>query len=195
VIVGEIRRMERCLRTFLDFARPPKLERTSFDIVEVVERVFALIAGRAEQQGVDLRVDRPATAVTVNADHEQLQQLLLNLALNALDAMPRGGTLTVAINPTLDGQAQLKVMDTGPGIAADLLPKVFEAFVTDKPTGVGLGLVVSRRIAENHGGTLVAYNMPEGGACFVLRLPGMAAHPRPAAAPESRKPAQTARNP
>jgi signal transduction histidine kinase len=170
VIEHEIRRMERTLQTFLDFARPPQPDRMPLALGEIVDRVFALVGGRARKQAVTLRHARKAP-VTVNADQDQLQQLLLNLVLNALDAMPDGGTVEVDVPEPGDGFVELIVRDTGPGIAPHILPKVFETFVSSKETGVGLGLPVSQRIAEDHGGTLSAYNLPGGGACFVLRLP------------------------
>jgi two-component system sensor histidine kinase HydH len=107
----------------------------------------------------------------VDGDQDQLQQLALNLVLNALDALPDGGAVEIDLRSPRDGYFELHVRDTGPGIAPHILPKVFEAFVSTKETGLGLGLAVSRRIAENHGGTLSAYNLPDGGSCFVLRLP------------------------
>jgi two-component system sensor histidine kinase HydH len=174
VIDHEVRRMERTLQTFLDFARPLRPDRRRLDLAAVVERVTALVGGRARKQGVDLRFQRPAGAVWVDADQDQLQQLVLNLVLNALDALPHGGAVEVDLRPPRDGYTELLVRDTGPGIAAHILPKVFETFVSSKETGIGLGLPVSRRIAEDHGGTLSAYNLPDGGACFALRLPAPA---------------------
>lgn len=171
VIEHEVRRMERTLQTFLDFVRPPRPDRRRLGLAEVVDRVFALVGGRARKQAVALRVVRPADPVGVDGDQDQLQQLVLNLVLNALDAMPHGGAVEVELRPPRDGHAELLVRDTGPGIAAHILPKVFETFVSSKETGIGLGLPVSRRIAEDHGGALSAYNLPAGGACFALRLP------------------------
>jgi signal transduction histidine kinase len=171
VIEHEIRRMERTLQTFLDFARPPRPHRQHFDLAEMVRRVFALVNGRARKQRVTLRFPHPDGPTSVNGDQDQLQQLLLNLGLNALDAMPHGGTLEVDLRSPRDDTIELFVRDTGPGIAAHILPKVFETFVSSKETGIGLGLPVSRRIAEDHGGSLSAYNLPAGGACFILRLP------------------------
>lgn len=176
VVEHEIRRMERTLQTFLDFARPPQPHRRELSLVEVVERVFSLVAGRARKQQVELQFTPPETPPIVLGDEDQLQQLLLNLVLNALDAMPQGGRVTAEIR-LLDDTVELAVRDTGPGIAPHILPKVFETFVSSKETGVGLGLPVSRRIAEEHDGGLAAYNLPGGGACFVLKLP---AHPQPA---------------
>ncbi len=180
VIELEIRRMERCLQTFLDFARPPKLECRLLDLARPVEQTLALIAGRARKQHVEVRFARPGASVLVEADDEQLRQLLVNLTLNALDVMPRGGTLTINVYPPDGDRVELRVQDTGPGIATELLPRLFQPFVSGKETGLGLGLVTSQRIAESHGGSLQAANRPEGGACFTLRLP--AARPGPAAA-------------
>jgi signal transduction histidine kinase len=171
IIELEIRRMEKCLQTFLDFARPPRLERRPLDLAQPVERTLALVAGRARKQHVRTEFTPPEPPVVVDADPEQLQQLLVNLALNALDAMPQGGVLEVGIGTPDRGQVELHVRDTGAGISPELLPRLFKPFVSGKETGLGLGLVISRRIAEGHGGTLHAVNRPEGGACFVLRLP------------------------
>ena len=171
VIEHEIRRMEKTLQTFLDFARPPKPERRLQDIATIVERVMALVGGRARKQQVVLRFLQPESPAVAEVDGDQIQQLLLNLILNALDAMPHGGTIEVDLRPPRDGFLEIYVRDTGPGIAPHIVPKVFETFVSSKETGVGLGLPLSRRIAEDHGGTLTAYNLPEQGACFLLRLP------------------------
>jgi signal transduction histidine kinase len=172
LVEREIRRMERCLQVFLDFARPPRPECRLLDLAAAVEQSFAVLAGRADKQGVALKFTPPAAPVLVEADAGQLQQLVVNLALNALDVMPEGGTLEVVLGRTPGGEAELRVQDTGPGIAADVLPRLFAPFVSTKETGLGLGLVVSRRIAESHRGTLEVANRPGGGACFTLRLPG-----------------------
>jgi len=173
VIEHEIRRMERTLQTFLDFARPPQPDRRPLALADVVDRVFAVVKGRARKQSVSLRLLQPEVPVRVEADEDQLQQLLLNLVLNALDVLPDGGTIEMELLAPRDGHIELYVRDTGSGIAPHVLPKVFETFVSSKETGVGLGLPVSRRIAEEHGGTLSAYNLPGTGACFLLRLPAL----------------------
>lgn len=170
IIEGEIRRMERCLHTFLDFARPPKPERRPINLAVEVQRTFALLEVRAARQNVTLRFVPSTETLLVEADGGQIQQLLLNLALNALDAMPEGGTLTVTLKFT-DGAVEMDVIDTGPGIAHSMRGQLFRPFATSKEKGVGLGLVISRRIAEDHGGSLTEKNHPAGGACFTLRLP------------------------
>ena len=139
IIEQEIRRMERCLQTFLDFARPPQLERRPVSLAVLVQRMFTLVEGRARKQHVTLHFRPPTTPVIVEADADQMQQLLVNLALNALDAMPQGGSLDISLGVPVHGQVELRVHDTGPGIAPALLPRLFEPFVSSKETGLGLG--------------------------------------------------------
>ncbi|MGE3809468.1 MAG: ATP-binding protein, partial [Gemmataceae bacterium] len=134
-----------------------------------------VVKGRARKQQVNLNFLQPEVPIQVMADEDQLQQLVLNLVLNALDAMPDGGAVEIDLRAVPEGGVELYVRDTGPGIAAHILPKIFETFVSSKETGIGLGVPVSRRIAEDHGGSLTVYNMPGGGACFLLRLPPPAA--------------------
>ena len=114
----------------------------------MVDQTLALVGGRARKQRVTLKFTPPAPPVEVEADGEQLRQLLVNLALNALDVMPRGGVLEIELRPPADGHVELAVLDTGPGIAPRHLPRLFEPFFTSKETGLGLGLVVSQRIAD-----------------------------------------------
>jgi two-component system sensor histidine kinase HydH len=171
VIEMEVRRIEQSLQTFLDFARPPKLRRARTDLGSFPDHVASLVRARAARQGVEVRIDRPANEVVVEADADQLRQVLLNLVLNGLDVMPGGGRLDIRLSGPVSGSVELSVIDTGPGIAAEILPRMFEPFVSDKEAGLGLGLSVSRRIVEDHGGTLRGHNRPTGGACFVVRLP------------------------
>jgi two-component system sensor histidine kinase HydH len=171
LIEGELHRIESTLQTFLDFARPPKPERVPCDVAAVVRDVLALARGRASQQRVEVRLEAPPAGCVLDADREQLRQVVLNLVLNALDVMPCGGALSVRLVPGGGGGAELTVSDSGPGISADMFPRLFQPFATNKDTGLGLGLVVSRRIVEDHGGSIHAVNGPQGGATFVVRLP------------------------
>jgi two-component system sensor histidine kinase HydH len=170
IIEHEIRRLERSLQRFLDFARPPRPERRPLNLAQVVERALALVEGRARKERVQLTFTPPREAVIAEVDEDQIQQLLLNLMLNSLDVMSDGGSLIVELVSLTGGLVELRVRDTGPGIPADLLPRLFDPFISTKETGIGLGLAVSHRIAERHGGSLSAHNEPGGGACFVLRL-------------------------
>jgi two-component system, NtrC family, sensor histidine kinase HydH len=171
IIEQEVRRMERSLETFLNFARPSKLEHSPQDLASLVGGVFGLVRGRADKQRVVLRLIAPPAPLVLEADGAQLQQVILNLVLNALDAMPRVGTLEVEVRSLPGAIAELIVRDSGPGVAPEAANRLFQPFVTTKDTGLGLGLVVSRRIVEDHGGSIHAANRPEGGACFTVRLP------------------------
>lgn len=175
VIDAEVRRMERSLQTFLDFARPPRMEWRPTPVAPLVREVADLLRGRADKQKVAVRLDLPTTEVTVAADREQLRQVLVNLLLNALDAMPTGGTLSVGIRSTEPGRVAVEVADTGPGVANELMPRLFQPFVSTKDHGLGLGLVISKRIVEGHGGTLGAANRRDGGASFLVTLPAVTA--------------------
>ncbi len=169
VIEGEVRRMEGSLQTFLDYARPPKAERRPTELTAVVRRAFDLLRPRAERQKVELVV-RADGEVSLTADPDQLHQVVVNLGLNALDAMPTGGTLTATVVRQNHGVA-VEVSDTGVGIPPAILARLFEPFASGKDTGLGLGLVVCQRIAEDHGGAIRGGNGPTAGARFTITLP------------------------
>lgn len=170
VIEDEVRRMEKSLNTFLEFARPPQLQRKATEIGPLIEDVFGLIRSRAEKQRVVLKLSVPAELQPVTADPEQLRQVFVNLCLNALDAMPSGGRLSIDVRSRRTG-VEMELTDTGPGISAAMFPRLFQPFSSSKETGLGLGLVISKRILEAHGGSLNAANRPGGGATFFVWLP------------------------
>jgi signal transduction histidine kinase len=170
IIEAEIRRMERCLQTFLDYARPSKPERKPTDLSVLLKRTITLVQARAARQNVELRFQPPAEPFHVEVDPGQIQQIMLNLAINALDAMPQGGVVEIALRRQTE-HVEITMLDSGPGITETMLAQLFQPFVTEKESGVGLGLVVSRRIAEDHGGSLLLQNHSRGGARAILRLP------------------------
>ena len=183
VIETEVRRMERSLQSFLDYARPVKPCRRDTDLVAVIDRTLELVRGRATQQKVAVRFDRPAGPTPAIADAEQLKQVFVNLTMNALDAMPTGGELRVRMAERPGGVWLFEVTDTGAGVAPQVADKLFQPFASGKETGLGLGLVLSRRIVEDHGGTLTLANRAAGGAAALVTLPGLP--PAPAAVPTS----------
>jgi signal transduction histidine kinase len=173
IIEHEVRRMEQCIQMFLDFARPSRSERRQADLLGVLRRALALVEGRARRQKVTFLADLPTEPIALLIDPEQIHQVMVNLLLNALDALPRGGTvhLSVARKSTPPG-AEVTIHDSGPGIAARIRERLFEPFVSSKETGVGLGLSICKRLIEAHGGTIRGENSPEGGAVFAFTLPG-----------------------
>jgi len=172
LILDEVGRMEGTIQGLLDFSRPPTLQRVRHDLRETVRRAANLVEGRASTHSVRLLVEPIDENVPVDGDPHQLHQVFVNLLINAIEAMPNGGTIRVRFGIVDQHSAvHVKVEDCGPGIPLDILPRLFEPFATSKERGTGLGLAISRRIVENHGGTIDAFNRNEGGATFEVVLP------------------------
>ena len=170
VIHQEIGRLEGKVQTLLDFARPIQSRRRSCDLGEIVRSSIDLVRSRARQQSVSIQYTASPDKVEVWVDPDQISSVLVNLYFNALDAMPGGGELSIGVIAA--SQAILTVSDTGPGIDPTLADRLFTPFVSSKSTGTGLGLSVSRRIVEDHGGTLTGANrVGVAGACFTIELP------------------------
>ena len=184
VVEEEITRLERSIQDFLDFARPPKLEKRPLDVRLVVEQTVELISSRADRQRVQILDDFPNRPVMVEADAGQLRQVMLNLLLNALDALPEGGQIHITIASTSSPHAHddpqghrdkpwtlVSIHDSGEGFATEILDRLFEPFSSTKETGTGLGMSICRRIVEAHGGVVTASNNPLGGAVISVSLP------------------------
>ncbi|HSN92276.1 MAG TPA: ATP-binding protein [Anaeromyxobacteraceae bacterium] len=164
----EVRRLKRIVDEFSRFARLPAPEISPVPAEELVSAVLALYP--APPKGVELSRQIEAGLPAVRADRDQILQVLLNLVTNAVEAMPGGGTLRVAARREA-GAVAFSVSDSGPGIAPQDQPRVFEPYFTTKEEGTGLGLAIARRIAEEHGGSLDLESAPGRGATFTLRLP------------------------
>ncbi|MBN1909851.1 MAG: sensor histidine kinase [Pirellulales bacterium] len=141
----------------------------SFSLGRLVEEIVESLAPQLSAQSIETVLDVPADQ-TVRADRDMLRRALLNLTLNALDAMPDGGTLSVTVASTPRG-VEIEVADTGDGLPDDARQRAFEPFFTTKCGGTGLGLAIVHRIIEVHGGHVTAANCPEGGAAFTLCIP------------------------
>jgi signal transduction histidine kinase len=184
VVHGEIRRLEHTVQSFLDFARPPALRRRPCDLRAVVTQAVELIRARAQQQKVQADVSLPDRPVRGEVDPGQLGTVLVNLFVNALDAMPDGGRLAVRLEATPTVGVVLIVTDTGEGICPGIRDKLFTPFASTKATGSGLGLSISKRIIEDHCGGITAANRSEGGACFTITLPARDGEDNHAHAPD-----------
>ena len=171
VIHDEVGRVERKVQALLDFARPLETELHTQNIAGIVHQVIDLVQERLRQQNVQLKLELPENPLAAELDRDQFQGVLVNLIFNALDAMPGGGRLDVRLASPSPGRLQLTVEDTGPGIDASVADRLFTPFTSTKTTGTGLGLSVSRRVVEAHGGQLTASNRDGGGACFTVTLP------------------------
>jgi len=154
----------------LDYARLPEPHFELCDIRDSVGQALEVIRERADRQGVAVQVHVPNEPVVARMDRDQIHTVLVNLFVNALDAMPNEGRLDVSWK-LIDDLVHISVADSGTGIPPDIVDKLFTPFATTKTGGTGLGLSLSARIVEEHRGVLTAANRPEGGACFEFTLP------------------------
>jgi len=153
--------------------RPLKTQ--SIDVNDLAREIARFVESDARRRGIELDLDLADSLPSVQGDPVQLQQLLLNLVLNGMEAMSETPvtqrTLTLSTRDKEDGLMEVAVIDRGHGIDAELLPRLFQSFVTTRESGMGLGLSLSRSIAESHGGTIYAENNTDRGATFRLFLP------------------------
>jgi signal transduction histidine kinase len=171
IVDEEVTRLEGLVRSFLDFARPPVPERRVVEVCSLVEQTLGLVADRAREAGVKIALDLPAVPIRMAVDPGQFRQVVLNLVMNALDAVRAGGQVEVHLGQDTGGELTLRVRDDGCGLPPELGSQIFDPFITSKETGLGLGLSICKRIAEAHGGTITCSNRPGRGAEFVVRLP------------------------
>ncbi len=165
---GEIGRLEAILREFLELASPVGRSRERTDIRTIAGDVVDLLADEAEATSIRLALNGISCSAPV--DPESIRRALINLVRNAIQASPPGGEVLVE-TALIDGHVLVKVTDDGPGVDEDRVEQLFDAFVTNQAGGVGLGLALVRRVAEEHGGTATLCNRKDGGALAQLRLP------------------------
>jgi two-component system, NtrC family, sensor histidine kinase HydH len=170
IIKKECRRLNRLLGNLLDFARPRAPLRQNVDVEHLLDSVIGLMAHAAEGRNILLRKDIPAPGIMLHGDGEQMKQVILNLVLNAVQAMPEGGEICLAVHPEVT-DLLIEVIDQGCGIGPDNLDKMFNPFYTTKESGTGLGLAVAHQIVSQHGGSLSARNNPDRGMTFAILLP------------------------
>lgn len=171
ILIRETDRLNRVVGRFLDFARPAQERRESASVASEVEAVFDLLRVEVRRQGVELRSDLPGDLPPVAIDGEQLRQVVLNLVMNGIQAMEGAGAVTVTTRTTAAGRIEMEVRDTGPGIPPELLPHVFDPFVTGRRNGTGLGLSIVHRILANHGAEIRIDSDPPYGTGMIVDLP------------------------
>jgi|WetSurMetagenome_2_1015567.scaffolds.fasta_scaffold62765_1 signal transduction histidine kinase len=171
-VVSEAERLEGLVSNLLDFARPKEPQISEFDVVDLLADVQNMLRSRLEASGVALQLEADSGPLRVRSDPAGLRQVLLNLLLNAIDASPHGST--VVLKPSCDknkNYVNLQIDDAGPGLGGRSSDEYFQPFVTTKVRGTGLGLVISRRIIERLGGSIVLEDNAQGGARCSIRLP------------------------
>jgi two-component system NtrC family sensor kinase len=167
---NEMDRLMNTVQRMLDFYRPGVLDSKPVDLNELVQKVITLTSGQLEEHRVHVSTRFSSKLVPVLAVGDQLQQVLLNLVLNAMEAMPEGGRLFIE-TAARKNNAEITIEDTGPGVAESQREHIFEPFVSTKEGGTGLGLAVSYGILSAHGGSLELVEGRGRGACFKIILP------------------------
>ena len=176
VIVREVDRLDRTVEQLLDLARPMKSEMAAINIEDVVERALAVVRPQLKEAGVSVEKIMAAPPGRIRANAAQLTQVFLNLFLNALQAMPGGGTLTIDIQARTGADAPAviaKVSDTGHGMSQQTLEHLFMPFYTNREKGTGLGLAISHKIVEEHGGAIDVSSEEGKGSTFTISLPAL----------------------
>lgn len=169
VVSGESQRIDRIVRQFLDFARPPKLDPRLVDVAALVSGVADAARALAGARGVALET-AASEAGEATLDPDRLREALENLLRNAIEATPEGGRVALTTKGDA-GAVEVEVADTGPGIPAELLPRIFDLYFTTKPEGTGVGLAVTQQIVTAHDGTLEVDSRPGAGTRMIVRLP------------------------
>jgi two-component system NtrC family sensor kinase len=167
----EIERLMGLVASILEFARPPQQEMRTTNLNEIVERVLALAGKYLQHRHVAVKRDLAADLPRTLAAPDELEQVFINLVLNAVDAMPEGGTLRVASHLAADSRLVVAFSDTGHGITPELLERIFEPFFSTREDGTGLGLTVSYNVVQRHGGEITVQSTIGEGTTFTVWLP------------------------
>jgi len=167
---AEVRRIQRVIEDYLQFARLPKLQKQPVELNAFLEKKLAFLGGELERENVKLRTHFDPALPTLNADAEQLWQAMLNLIRNSRQAMPAGGELTIGTWRD-GGRAQLRITDNGKGMTEEHLKQLFVPFFTTKKEGTGLGLSLVQQIVTEHGGHVECESVAGKGSTFTIFLP------------------------
>jgi len=169
-IANEIRRLDEVVQGFLKFTRPEDLKLQPVALEDLLQEVLGIVQPEAVRAGVALAVDGRG-APDVNGDPTMLRQAFLNLALNACQAMPGGGTLQISCQPADGGRVAIAFADTGVGIEPKNLSRIFDLYFTTKPRGTGIGLSMVYRTVQMHDGEIEVQSTPGAGTTFTVLLP------------------------
>ncbi|MFL0269269.1 cache domain-containing protein [Candidatus Clostridium radicumherbarum] len=171
VISSEVDRLNNIIDRFLAFARPNELKLEKCDINDIVKEVITLIKRDNTFDNIKLNINFGEIPL-INADFEQMKQVILNIAINGVQSMPQGGELTIStFNNKILSMVEIEISDTGQGISHENVKKIFEPYFTTKDKGIGLGLAICSRIVDNHRGIIEVESIPEKGSKFIIKLP------------------------
>lgn len=168
----EVDRLNAVAEEYLGFARLPRPVFLREDLNDIVAGLTDFVRPELEESGVSLDVQLAASLPSIRGDEAQLRAALLNLLRNSREAMPAGGSVTVTTRAS-DGYVEAEVRDTGAGIPAEALPRIFDAFYSTKEKGTGLGLAFTQQVVQEHGGSITCDSAPGDGTSFRVRLPAV----------------------
>ena len=172
LLIQETERMNRTITEMLSFTRPSALNLGPVDLAGLLGRSLELIKAEAAENGIETALEAQNDLLPVLGDVDRLQQVMMNVLLNAMQAMERGGKLVVALVNRADYQGvELRISDTGDGIATELLPQVFYPYFTTKQGGTGIGLAISQKIIADHGGSIEMESEIGKGTTVIIQLP------------------------
>jgi len=170
IIVAESTRLNNIITDFLNFARPRSPRLAPCRVEDVLEKNINFLAPQMKSQGHNVHISLDGNLPEVMADADMLYQAFLNIFINALQAMPASGEISIRVQP-VEGAVQICFSDQGAGVPEDLLEKIWDPYFTTKDKGTGLGLGIVKNIIDAHGGDIRIENIPEGGARVVVLLP------------------------
>jgi two-component system sensor histidine kinase HydH len=171
VMIQEVDRLNRVISELLEFARPTQLNPKSTDINELLEHSVRLIQQEATTKGVTIKLNLSQQQLFAEIDSDRFSQCLLNLYLNAFQAMDNGGQLTIENFITEESLIKIEIKDTGSGIHNEELNKIFDPYFTTKTQGTGLGLAIVHKIIEAHRGEIKVRSVPGHGTVFTIIIP------------------------
>jgi len=163
--------LNRTVTELLEFARPSQLDRQAVQLDDLIRRSLQFIEQDAEHKGVRIDFKHETDGQIICADPDRLNQALLNLYVNAIQAMDSGGQLNVSLGPHTRREAIIRVSDTGPGMPSEEQRKIFDPYFSTKKTGTGLGLAIVHKIIEAHGGRIKVHSLAGSGSTFIIVLP------------------------
>ncbi len=171
IMIQEVERLNRVIRQLLDLSRPMEIQKKTTHLEPLIEHTVRLVDVHARKKGIAVKTELSTEAPAVFADPDRIKQVLLNLCLNAIEAMQTGGSLTLSLGRYSDKMARMDISDTGAGIPGDDLENIFDPYYTTKSSGTGLGLAIVHRIVEAHGGEIRVRSEAGRGTTFIILLP------------------------
>lgn len=171
IMIQEVERLNRVVRQLLDLSRPMEMKKARTSVGSLIEHTLRLMELQARKKGIAIQTEIAPATPDAMIDPDRVRQALLNLCLNALEAMKAGGVLTLTLGLQDRRTLRVAISDTGPGVSREEMDRIFDPFYTTKASGTGLGLAIVHRIVEAHGGEIRVTSEPKGGTTFTILLP------------------------